>query len=62
MLPTPGKMLPLTSGSDAAAVMWLDISNDNPKFTSLYASHRGMVLKAVSGFENAGSSGEAGAS
>ena len=33
-------MLPLASGDDAAAVMWLDINNQNAKYANLYASHK----------------------
>jgi len=35
-----GAMLPLASGDDAAAVMWLDVDADEPRYANLYASHR----------------------
>ena len=40
------KMLPLASGDDAAAVMWLDISSQNAKYANLYASHKVLVETA----------------
>ena len=35
-----GAMLPLQSGGDSAAVMWLDIDPNEPKYVHLHASHR----------------------
>jgi len=40
-----GKMLPLFAGDDVANVMWLDVDVNNPKYDSLYASHRVWVDK-----------------
>ena len=42
---TLGAMLPLASGDDAAAVMWLDVDENNEKYAKLYASHRQWVDK-----------------
>ena len=42
-----GQLLPLESGDDAAAVMWLDIDGMNPKYATLYASHREFVELAA---------------
>ena len=42
-----GAMLPLHAGDDAVNAMWLDIDESNPKYATLYASHRDMVNKAA---------------
>ena len=41
--PELGAMLPLASGDDAAAVMWLDVNRSDTKYANLYASHREWV-------------------
>jgi hypothetical protein len=28
-------------------VRWLDVDDDKPEFSNMYASHRGMVLQAL---------------
>ena len=34
-------------------VRWLDVDTANPKFATLFASHKSMVLKAAQGLEYA---------
>ena len=38
-----GAMLPLNAGSDAREVKWLNVSDDEPLYVNLYASHRSWV-------------------
>eukprot|EP00565_Helicotheca_tamesis_P007479 CAMPEP_0185727720 /NCGR_PEP_ID=MMETSP1171-20130828/3337_1 /TAXON_ID=374046 /ORGANISM="Helicotheca tamensis, Strain CCMP826" /LENGTH=288 /DNA_ID=CAMNT_0028396349 /DNA_START=182 /DNA_END=1048 /DNA_ORIENTATION=+ len=42
-----GRMLPLHAGDDAAAVAWIDVSDEDERFRNLYASHKDMVLAAA---------------
>lgn len=42
------KNLSLVSGDDAVKARWLDITDDEPDFKNLYASHRDMVVEALS--------------
>jgi len=39
--------LQLEAGDDASKARWLDISDEEPDFKNLYASHRDMILKAL---------------
>jgi ADP-ribose pyrophosphatase len=43
-----GALLPLTAGDDAVHVRWQTIPEDDATFTEIYASHRSMILAAVS--------------
>jgi ADP-ribose pyrophosphatase len=45
--PWLAKNLKLEAGSDAAAVMWLDIDESDPRFAGLYANHKEMVYEAI---------------
>lgn len=45
--PELGGKMKLSAGDDAARAIWLDISEDEPRYRDLYASHKSFVEKAI---------------
>ena len=50
--PELGKLLRLKSGDDAAAVTWLDVSDAEPRYAALYASHKEWVDGVAASMRN----------
>ena len=52
------RVLKLEAGDDAAAVTWLDVDSDEPRYANLYASHKATVDTVKQAIRGEHASGE----